>query len=52
MMSICQVETFLDRRRGGNNVEFDAQKTKDRIVDWIRAFFDANGKDCKAVVAI
>lgn len=27
--------------------EFDAQKTKDRIVDWIRAFFDANGKDCK-----
>ena len=32
--------------------EFDAQKTKDRIVDWIRAFFDANGKDCKAVVAI
>lgn len=32
--------------------EFDAHKTKDRIVDWIRAFFDANGKDCKAVVAI
>ena len=32
--------------------EFDAQKTKDRIVEWIRAFFDANGKDCKAVVAI
>ena len=32
--------------------EFDAQKTKDRIVDWIRSFFDSNGKDCKAVVAI
>lgn len=51
-MSIYQVETFLDRMHGGKMYEFDAQKTKDRIVDWIRAFFDANGKDCKAVVAI
>ena len=32
--------------------EFDARKTKDEIVDWIKDFFDANGKDCKAVVAI
>ena len=32
--------------------EFDAKVMKDRIVQWIRDFFAANGDDCKAVVAI
>ena len=32
--------------------EFDAVKTKDDIVKWIRDWFDENGPDCNAVVAI
>lgn len=32
--------------------EFDARKVKEQLVEWIRDFFERNGKDCKAVVAI
>lgn len=32
--------------------QFDAKKTKDEVVAWIRDFFEENGKGCKAVVAI
>lgn len=32
--------------------EFDAKKTKDEIVNWIREFFEVNGQGCNAVVAI
>lgn len=31
---------------------FDASKMKDRCVQWIRDFFEENGKDCNAVVGI
>ena len=31
---------------------FDAKKVKDEIVQWIRDYFDENGKDCCAVVGI
>lgn len=31
---------------------FDALKTKNDCVDWIRDFFEKNGKDCNAVVGI
>jgi len=31
---------------------FDAVKTKDAIIKWIRDYFEANGKDCSAVVGI
>ena len=31
---------------------FDAKKVKEQCVEWIRNFFEANGKDCKAVVGI
>lgn len=31
---------------------FDVKKVKQDIVEWIREFFEVNGKDCKAVVAI
>ncbi len=31
---------------------FDVKKVKQDIVEWIRDFFEVNGKDCKAVVAI
>ena len=31
---------------------FDAQKIKDDCVNWIRDFFENNGKDCNAVVGI
>lgn len=30
----------------------DARKTKDRIVQWIRDYFEQNGPDCSAVVGI
>ena len=31
---------------------FDAVKVKDQCVEWIRKFFEENGKGCKAVVGI
>ena len=31
---------------------FNAVKAKDTIVEWIRDWFDKNGKDCKAVIGI
>ena len=31
---------------------FDAQKTKDEVVQWIRDFFENNGPGCNAVVGI
>ncbi len=31
---------------------FDAVKTKNQCVEWIRDFFEHNGKDCNAVVGI
>ena len=31
---------------------FDAVKIKDKCVEWIRAFFEENGKDCNAVIGI
>lgn len=31
---------------------FDAKKVKDECVEWIRDFFDKNGKDCNAVLGI
>lgn len=33
-------------------MEFDAKKVKFAVVEWIRNWFDENGKDCKAVVGI
>ena len=34
------------------NYEFDASKTKDEIITWIRNYFRKNGPDCNAVVGI
>ena len=31
---------------------FDARKVKDECVEWIRNFFEENGKGCNAVVGI
>jgi NAD+ synthase len=31
---------------------FDAKRVKDEIVQWIRNYFDENGKDCCAVIGI
>ncbi len=31
---------------------FDAEKTKNECVEWIRDFFENNGKDCNAVIGI
>lgn len=31
---------------------FDANKVKNECVEWIRSFFEENGKDCNAVVGI
>ena len=31
---------------------FNAVEVKDKCVEWIRDFFDKNGKDCNAVVGI
>lgn len=32
--------------------KFDATKTKENVVQWIRGWFEANGKDCNAIVGI
>lgn len=34
------------------NYEFDAAKTKDEIITWIRNYFRKNGPDCNAVIGI
>jgi len=31
---------------------FDAKKTKEKMIDWLRDYFEKNGKDCSAVVGI
>ena len=31
---------------------FDEKKTKDKMIDWLRDYFEKNGKDCSAVVGI
>ena len=31
---------------------FNAEKVKNECIEWIRDFFDKNGKDCNAVVGI
>ena len=31
---------------------FDVKKIKNEIVEWIRNWFEENGKDCNAVVGI
>ena len=33
-------------------MEFDAKKTKEEVVKWIKEWFDINGKDCNAIVGI
>ena len=33
-------------------MSFDAKKVKDDVIAWIRDWFEANGKDCNAVVAV
>ena len=33
-------------------MSFDAEKVKNQCVEWIRDFFEHNGKDCNAVVGI
>lgn len=33
-------------------MEFDARKVKDQIVEWIRDWFEQNGKGCRAVLGI
>ena len=34
------------------SIGFDAKKTKDECVQWIRDWFEKNGKGCKAVIGI
>ena len=33
-------------------MEFCAQKTKEALIVWIRAWFEKNGRDCNAVIGI
>ena len=44
------------REEFGNDIvkymKFDVEKTTNEIVNWIREFFEKNGKDCNAVVGI
>ena len=37
---------------GKKKYNFDAEKIKNNCVDWIRKFFEENGKNCNAVVGI
>ena len=32
--------------------EFNAKEMKERVVEWIRDFFEKNGKGCNAVIGI
>lgn len=35
-----------------NKYQFDAEKVKNDCINWIRNFFESNGKDCCAVIGI
>ena len=32
--------------------DFNAVEVKNKCVEWIKGFFEVNGKDCKAVIGI
>ena len=51
-MRKCKEHDIDDYSRGEVMTDFNSKEVKDRIVQWIRDFFEENGKDCKAVVAI
>ena len=36
----------------GGGILFDAQKVKNECIEWIRSFFEENGKDSNAVIGI
>ncbi len=40
-----------EKRKGGIGM-FDAEKTREAVVQWIRDFFEENGKGCNAIVGI
>ena len=35
-----------------NNFKFDAKEMKERVVQWIRDFFEENGPGCNAIIGI
>lgn len=49
-----QVFDYLKERleKMGNKYEFNAEETTNNLIEWIRDWFDKNGKDCKAVIGI
>lgn len=54
------VEFFNEYSKNSNNYSllltneysFDAEKTKDEVVKWIRDWFDENGKNCNAILGL
>jgi NAD+ synthase len=45
-------ETKEDILRKYRNVSFNAKTYKDKLVDWIKDWFNENGPDCNAVIGI
>lgn len=46
------IDKKYNSKLNGEKTMFDAMKTKNECVEWIRDFFDKNGKDCNAVIGI
>lgn len=43
---------MMDYTYSSNKFDFDAKQTKDRVVQWIRDFFEENGPGCNAIIGI
>ena len=47
-----KISSYISFLQSGGILMFDAKKVKDECVNWIKDFFNKNGKDCNGVIAI
>ena len=50
-MTVLQ-NIFLKISKGKNNMSFNAKKTTEQVVEWVKNWFSENGNGCNAVVGI
>lgn len=51
-IEILQRDICEFRKKMAKNYEFDVEKTTKECIEWIRKWFDENGKDCNAIIGI
>lgn len=51
-IAILQRDICEFRTKMAKNYEFDVEKTTKKCIEWIRKWFDENGKGCNAIIGI